>query len=129
MTAQQGDTIKKMLIAVSRSADSGNAVMFNVDKDLIQKLAREETIHPDMIVDKKSMNKSKMQRKGGLYVLPMWIKKKITGESVNQGMPTPPTPTLGSDRNRDKNKKGSKVNIAGAFNGCKCDNEECWAPF
>ena len=83
MIAQEGDKIKRMLIAVSKAADAGNAVLVNVDKDLINKLANEPTIHRDMVVDKRKMVKSKMEREGGLYVLPMWIKKRANADTIN----------------------------------------------
>ena len=39
-----------------------------------------------MIVNKKTMNRTKMEYKDGLYKVPLWVKKSISSESVNEGM-------------------------------------------
>ena len=76
MTAQVGDKVGKILLAASKMAEAGNAVLLNVDRELIKRLARETEIHENMIVNKGSLVKSKVYNKGGLYVYPMWIKQK-----------------------------------------------------
>lgn len=73
--SQIGDKAKRMLLAVSRIAEAGNAVMFNVDKDLTKKLAKSDKLAKDFIVNKGNLNQTRIELDKGLYVLPMWIKK------------------------------------------------------
>ena len=74
-TAQIGDNVSRLLIGLSRAAAAGNAVLFNVDRDFLQKMARENDVGPNLIVDKKTMIKGKIEEKDGIYTYPMWIKK------------------------------------------------------
>ena len=75
-TAQLGDKISRLLIGLSRAADAGNAILFNVDQELIQKLAKSGNLKENMIVDKKTMAQGEIKRKDGIYVYPMWIRRE-----------------------------------------------------
>ena len=75
-----------MILAVSRAAQSGNMVIFGADKESLSRLANQSSIDPNMIVNKKTMNRTKMEYKDGLYKVPLWVKKSISSESVNEGM-------------------------------------------
>ena len=78
-----------------------------------------------MVVDKNSLVKSKMERKGGLYVLPMWIKKKIAGDKADQDMPD-----QGSwQKVRNKRDKKARLNMVEGYNKCQCSDPDCFAPF
>ena len=77
LKAQVGDNLKRMLLAVSETASAGNAVMINVDKDLIRRLAREQEIHKNMIVNKRNLTKSRINEENGIYTYPMWIKTQV----------------------------------------------------
>ena len=46
----------------------------NVDRDFLQRLAKEENIHENMIVNKGTLTRSKVHKKEGVYTYPMWIK-------------------------------------------------------
>ena len=85
MISQEGDKVKRMLISVGRTTDEGNAVLFNVDRDLLKRLAQQPDLSENMIVNKKTLNKSRIQKKKGLYTYPMWIKKpkKTLGSAQN----------------------------------------------
>ena len=75
-TAQIGDKMKRLLIAVNKAVAAGNMVMFGGDMKTIRELAKRDHIDENMIVDKKSMVSSKIHEKRGLYVYPLWVKKK-----------------------------------------------------
>ena len=72
------------IIRVPTSAQHDkNAVLFNVDKELIKRLAKDDNLMRDMIVDKKTLRKSRLEKEpNGLYTFPMWIKKKRAPKKV-----------------------------------------------
>ena len=75
LTTQIGDKMSRMLISVSRAGQVGNAVLFNMDMKTIRELAKLDKIEPNLIVNKKTGMKSKVEEKNGLYVYPIWVKK------------------------------------------------------
>ena len=79
LTTQVGDKMSRMLISVSRAGQAGNAVLFNVDMKTIRELAKQDKIEPNLIVNKKAGTTSKILEKNGLYVYPIWVKKKGHG--------------------------------------------------
>ena len=76
MVAQEGDKIGRMLISVGRVTDEDNAVLFNVDHELIKRLAKLDSLPENMIVQKRSLKRSRIEKEKGLYVYPMWIKRE-----------------------------------------------------
>ena len=85
MVSQEGDKVKRMLISVDRTTDEGNAVVFIVDRELLRRLAQQPDLLENAIVNKKTFNKSRIQKNKGLYTYPMWIKKpkKSLGSAQN----------------------------------------------
>ena len=61
-------------------------MIFGGDNETIRKLAYAGNIEENMIVNKKTMNRTKMEYQDGLYKVPLWVKKSISSESVNEGM-------------------------------------------
>ena len=55
-TAQIGDKMKRLLIAVNKAVAAGNMVMFGGDMKTIRELAKRDHIDENMIVDKKSQS-------------------------------------------------------------------------
>ena len=59
-----------------RIAEADNSVLFNVDNETIQKLAKMDLKgKKDLIINKKNLRQTGIEKDKGLYVLPMWIKK------------------------------------------------------
>ena len=86
LKAQVGDKITKMLIAVKRACEGGNMVMFNVDREALKELVKCEGMDPNMIVNKKTGTRSKINEENGLYTYPIWTKRRVrkdTGGKVN----------------------------------------------
>jgi hypothetical protein len=81
LKAQVGDKITKMLIAVKRVCEGGNMVMFNVDQESLKELAKCENMDPNMIVNKKSGTKSKINEENGLYTYPIWTRRRVRNET------------------------------------------------
>ena len=75
-TAQIGDKLNRLLIGLSRAAEAGNAVLFNVDRDFLNRMAKERDITENMIVDKKTLARDEVKKKNGIYVYPMWVKRE-----------------------------------------------------
>ena len=81
LKAQVGDKITKMLIAVKRACEGGNMVMFNVDQESLKALAKCENMDPNMIVNKKSGTRSKINEENGLYTYPIWTRRRVRSET------------------------------------------------
>ena len=81
LKAQVGDKITKMLIAVKRACEGGNMVMFNVDKEALKELVKCEGMDPNMIVNKKTGTRSKINEENGLYTYPIWTKRRVRDEA------------------------------------------------
>ena len=75
LTAQIGDKIRRMLIAVGRAVDAGNMVVFGADRNALRDLADKKDLSEHVIMSKKTGITSKMQKKDGLFVYPLWIKR------------------------------------------------------
>ena len=82
-TAQLGDKVSKLLLGLSRAADAGNAALFNVDMDLIRKLAKLGSIPENLLVNKKTMVREEIKRTDGIYVHPMWIRREKPNTNLN----------------------------------------------
>ena len=76
MKTQVGDKISKMLISVSKMGEAGNMIIFNADMSALRTLAQKGKIEENFIYNKKSGISSKINKEGGLYKYPIWIKRK-----------------------------------------------------
>jgi hypothetical protein len=81
LKAQVGDKITKMLIAVKRACEGGNMVMFNVDREALKELVKSDKMDPNMIVNKKTGTRSKINEENGLYTYPIWTRRRIRNET------------------------------------------------
>ena len=69
-TAQLGDKVSKLLLELSRAADAGNAALFNVDMDLIRKLAKLEVFQKICWPTKRHWSGRKSrERMGSTFIL------------------------------------------------------------
>jgi len=75
LTAQIGDKVKRLLIAIRRIVEEGNMVIFGANMEGIKKLASLERIEKHLIVSKSGI-RSEIKEKGGMYVYPMIITRK-----------------------------------------------------
>ena len=75
LTAQVGDKMKRLLIAVNKATAAGNMVIFGGDLNSIRELAKRDSLDENVIVSKKTMTTSKIHEKRGLYVYPLWIRR------------------------------------------------------
>ena len=80
MKTQVGDKISKMLISVGKMGEAGNMTIFNADMNAIRALAQREKIEENFIYNKKSGISSRINKEGGLYKYPIWIKRKKDAE-------------------------------------------------
>jgi len=108
--AQIGDKMTRLLIAIQRAVEAGNMVVFGSTPEAIKKLAKMATdgkeVPENLIMQKKSGTINTIKKKDGLYVYPLWIKKKI-----------------------NKGTKGAGLS-AHLDEMCKtCDGDESWLPF
>ena len=55
--------------------------MFNVDQESLKELAKCENMDPNMIVNKKSGTKSKINEENGLYTYPIWTRRRVRNET------------------------------------------------
>ena len=98
--------------------------------DAIRKLAQERDIPKHIIVNKSSGLKTEMQRNNGMYKYPVWIKRRIRKESVNEGCDQ-----MGSGDWKSPNKKGKikwdepKICKEYNVNAIGMQSEDEWAPF
>ena len=58
--------MNKLLIAIRKTVKAGNMVIFGGDSETIRKLAYAGNIEENMIVNKKTMAKSKIKDKDGV---------------------------------------------------------------
>ena len=86
-TTQVGDKISKMLISVSRTGDAGNMTIFNADINSIRELAKRTSIDENFLYNKKAKLTSKINREGGLFTYPIWIRKKKEDARKNEKIP------------------------------------------
>ena len=77
-TAQVGDKIKRMLIAVCRAVDAGNMVVFGANRDSLKALAGMKDLDKNLIISNKTHVTSKIHERDGLYTYPVWIKRPKT---------------------------------------------------
>ena len=80
----------KLLLAVCKMAEAGNAVMFNVDKKKLKGIIASERIEENMIVNKNTGKISKINQEGGLYKYPIWTKREKVPDPPKQGNWTRP---------------------------------------
>ena len=82
-TTQVGDKISKMLISVGRTGEAGNMTVFNADMNALREIVKRDKIEEHFFYNKKSGITSKINKEGGLYKYPIWIKRKKEGEMCN----------------------------------------------
>ena len=76
LTAQVGDKMKRLLIAVNKATEAGNMVVFGGNLATIKELAKRDSLDENFIVSKKTLTTSRVHEKRGLYVYPLWIRRK-----------------------------------------------------
>jgi len=76
-TAQVGDGISRILIALRRACEEGNMVVFGADRNALRKLAAAPVIEKNLIMNIKSGIKSEIHDRGGLYTYSIWQKRPV----------------------------------------------------
>ena len=75
-TSQVGEGVKKLLVSVIRAAKGGNMIVFGANLKAIKELAKKTKLEENLIMDTKTMVKSEIKEKRGMYVYPMTIRRK-----------------------------------------------------
>ena len=112
-------------------------VLFNVDRDALKKFLESGITDPNVIYNKKSGEYVTMTENKGLYEYPLYIKRKIEKESVNEGLgETPAPPDAGEFRRPDKrgkikwNTQNTVAKCEGDCGGCSEHSSQFqWDPF
>ena len=80
-TSQVGEGVKKLLVSVIRAAKGGNMIVFGANLKAIGELAKKTQLEENLIMDTKTMIKSEIKEKRGMYVYPMKIRRKKKKEN------------------------------------------------
>jgi len=105
--SQVGDKMTRLLIAIQRAVEAGNMVVLGSTTDAIKKLMQRikdgKEVPENLIMSRKTGTIDKIKKKNGLYVYPMWIKKK-------------------------RNNKDITASLEETCGTCG-ESDECWSPF
>ena len=76
LKAQVGDSVRRLLIAINQVVAGGNMVVFGAKRDTLRKLAEAKTLEDHLVVSHKTMKKSEIKEKNGMYVYPITMRRK-----------------------------------------------------
>jgi len=88
-TAQVGEGVKRMRLAVKRACESGNMIIFGANMKAIRDLAKLDNIEDSVIIGTKTGVRSEIEEKNGTYVYPMTITRKKRGNDMDIGIINP----------------------------------------
>ena len=124
-------------MSVSRAAEVGNMVLFNVDRESLVRYLNSGITDPNVIYNKKSGDHVAMTQNKGRYEYPLYIKKKVQKEAVNEGLGEAQSPPESGEFRRPDKKGKIKWNSQNTISKCEGDCEGCprhspqyqWDPF
>ena len=127
MKVQVGDKVSRILIAVRNAVKAGNMVVFGASQQALRDLSRCENLEENVIYDKKTGIRTQVYEKDGMYKYPMWIRRRVRKESVNEN--------IGDQESewQSPNKKGKiswNKHVTSVEKECQqTDCQVCLAPF
>ena len=83
---QVGDKIRRLILSGARIISAGNMIVIGGTPQALKEAYDAGITDQDFIYSKAAKRHTKMEEKNGLFKYPLWVKRRVRKESINEGL-------------------------------------------